>query len=68
MCPISCGCCGCPGGGLRGVVFVSEDMQNAPIGVLFGIFLFFSLVVCSGIMVYLRGGDTLTNSLTLTNH
>ena len=70
VCPISCGCCGCPGGGLRGVVFISEDMQNAPIGVLFGIFLFFSLIVCSGIMVYLRGGNShsLTHSLTKLYH
>ena len=66
VCPISCGCCGCPGGGLRGVVFISEDMQNAPIGVLFGIFIFFAVIVCSGVMVYLRGGIN-SNTQSLTN-
>ena len=38
-------------------LFFREDLQTAPIGVLFGIFLFFSLILCSGIMVYLRGGN-----------
>jgi hypothetical protein len=45
----------CLGGDRQGTTS-GEDTQTAPIGVLFSIFLMVSLVVVSGIMVYLRGG------------